>query len=310
MSTYHNWIRYAALVVGDHRWECGPDEFDLRFTITKNQKSKPNKAEISIANLTKASRSELTVTGASVRLEAGYVGNASTIFIGEITHATTERWGRPRGQRGPYRATRDGGDVLSHVTARDAEKAFSRAYINKSFAAGTPRWVAVQAIAQALGLPIPKLQTDLVSGVYAGGAVLTGLASQHLDVLCRTLDLEWSIQDGTLQLLRIGAANMEPVVVLSPETGLLAIPGDVEDAVPRWQGRKKKKLAQQSSGLIKHRMSRIQRTCFLNPGLRVGRRVRLQEGQEQDGDYRVLEVQHSGDTRGEDWKSVVVMGAL
>lgn len=309
MSTYSNWIRYAALVVGDHRWECGPDEFDLRFTITKNQKSKPNKAEISIANLTKTSRSMLTVTGAPVRVEAGYVGNASTIFVGEVTHAGSERWGRPQGQHGPYRATRDGGDVLTHIQARDAQKAFTRAYINKSFAAGTPRWIAVQAIAEALGIPLPKSQVELVSGVYDGGAVLTGLASQHLDVLCSTLDLEWSIQDGALQLLRVGASNMEPVIVLSPETGLLDIPGDVEDAVPRWHGNKKKKLAQQSSGLIKHRTSRITRISLLNPGLRIGRRVRLKSA-DLNGDFRILEVQHAGDTRGEDWKSVVVMGAL
>jgi hypothetical protein len=59
---------------------------------------------------------------------------------------------------------------------------------------------------------------------FGKGTLLFGNAARALDDFCRSADLEWSIQDGVLQILDRGKALESQAVLLSANTGLIGSP--------------------------------------------------------------------------------------
>lgn len=121
------------------------------------------------------------------------------------------------------------------------------------------------------------------------GKVMYGMARAYMRDTARRTGTAWSFQKGKMQMVPASGYLPGEAVVLSAGTGLIGTP--------------------------KANDKGIEIKCLLNPRLRIGGRVRLDNaggaglkagaGREprdvHDGLYRILSITFSGDTRGTDW---------
>lgn len=127
------------------------------------------------------------------------------------------------------------------------------------------------------------------------------MARDYLRQSAEASDTSWSIQDGKLQFVPMSGVLPNQAVVLNSKTGLVGQPEQTNDG--------------------------IKARCLLNPMLKIGGKVQIDEKDvaqaklpdtakdaqanqpadiAADGFYRLLVVEHSGDTRGNDWYSDLV----
>lgn len=272
------YLRQARLRVGANGLlENEFDGFRIVFRIEKSLNPTPNTSTISIFNLSKDSRTRFEAKGAICSLGVGYDGNVEQIFIGNIAKATTKKQGT---------------DWITEIECGDGEKAFKEAKLDVSLPAGAN----AQDVLGKLGDAFKGVQDGGVTAVkdvlltqfksFGTGLVLSGSASEVLDSLTKTVGLEWSIQDGELQILEQDKALLGQAFVASASTGLIGSPGAIKTAGQDPQA---------TEGGIEFSM-------LLQPALKPGRQVRV-ESELLTGTYRVAKVNHEGDSHGGSWIS-------
>jgi len=192
-------------------------ELDIEFTVTKTLKKTPNTLELTIYNLTEEHRRRLEkAVNPVVTLEAGYKNNIALIFQGIM-----------RDVHSSYRPP----DWVTELGGGDGERTLRIARINKSYSPGVEVSSVMSDLVKSMGLKPGNLRQQLKgakllggSSQFLNGAVLSGQAAKELDRLATSLGFTWSIQNESLQLLKLGAALNKAAVVLSPSTGLLGSP--------------------------------------------------------------------------------------
>lgn len=225
----------------------------IKFKCKKTQESKPNTMEIEIYNLSEASRKALEGKDTSIVLEAGYEETVETIFTGNITKVVHKQ---------------EKTDILSKLEVADGGNRYRNAKISKGFPPGVKVQQAIDELISSMGLTrgavlgIPNTQ-------YAHGLSLSGLAKDRLDDLCKKHDLQWSIQNGAIQIVPQNKTTLDQVIVLSPDSGLIDIPNKTKKGV--------------------------EFKSLLQPQLIPGKRVQL-ESRFLKGIFKLGHVRHSGDS--------------
>ena len=258
--------RVAALTVGTLRFTA----LDFSFTVVRSLDREPNTAEIQIFNLSETSRA--SVEGEEqqrVRLEAGFEGDdgLSVIYEGDLRKASS---------------TRDGPAIVTSVESGDGERQYRRARVNLSFGRDTSLRTVLERVGNAMGVGVGNLveqaQTAGFEGlgnVFSEGVVMSGSAREELTGLLDGAGLEWSIQDGNLQVLGRGQALTLTAVVLRSGSGLVGSPSI------------------DSEGLMSAQ-------ALLIPGVFPGRKVQI-VSEFVNGFFRTTKASYTGDTRGNDW---------
>lgn len=253
--------------------KTGIEKSNLRvaFDVRRTPDRDPNTCEMKIWNLTDKTRSrieELQKLNRLAQIEAGYVGQASEIFRGDINTVTN---------------VRDGADWITTVNVGDGEQKYRSARINQSFNPGTNISQVVETLADTLGIGKGNLEEKLAEGnfreavtQFTKGTVASGKASDELDTRLKSLGFEWSVQNGQLQLLRPKETNARQAFVLSASTGLVGSPEVGE------------------KGIVKLR-------TLLIPSLIPGDSVKVLSREFQNTFFNVKNVTHMGDTWGNDW---------
>jgi hypothetical protein len=242
----------------------------MAFKVTSSTEPEPNVCELSIYNLNGESRSRLQKdSSAATQIDAGYNEQHEILFLGNLRRVTT---------------TRHGPDWITTLKAGDGETKYRTSTINEAFAPGTPIITVIKTMAQRLGVSLGDAEKRITSAThrtgltqYINGLVSMGFTKDQLTESLRGLNLNWSIQDGTLQILAPNDVTNEPAIVLGPTTGLVGSPAAGE------KGRTKV-------------------TALLNGGIRPGRKLQL-DAINLKGFFRVEKVVHSGDTHGQPWYS-------
>lgn len=258
--------RVVTLQVGDRLWE------DLRvtFDVQRTARSKPNRAEVIIYGLSQESRLAISEKLTPVRLVAGYSGTAGAILTGQLDAVQHERKGT---------------DWQSQLFVADGRGAF-RAYTGKAWRRGTPWSEVVTTLGTAMGLSIGPASLAAIQGSARGTYVCTGFAAREMDVLMADLGLQWSIQNGALQVVQADKALTDGAIVLTPESGLIGTPKQTDPKIGR-VGRSK----------TKRKRSAIELDALLLPEYTPGRLVRVRS-LSLTGDYRIDSVQFKGDSHG------------
>lgn len=252
-----------------------------QFSVKKSLKpNEPNTCDLRIFNLNEDSRLYLGMLGPKipVLLEAGYVDpiGTSQVYLGEVRAAL------PSVVQGP--------DILTELTTGDGEQEIARARINVVFARGTPPNIALQQIVTALGVgsgnidhAVALLQSKGVANLLNGVAI-SGKAAYHLNNICKSANLEWSIQNGALQIIDKGKALNQTAIKLDPSSGLIGSPTCDNNGVANV-------------------------SALMIPGLLPGRAVNLQAKNLQ-GNFRIFSVEYEGDTHGDPWYAHMVLKKL
>jgi hypothetical protein len=171
---------------------------------------------------------------------------------------------------------RDNGvDSFVDISAGDGDEAYNYAIISTTISSGAKQSDQVAASAKSMsGNGIGTGFVDNMGGQsLPRGKVMYGMARDYLRQSTQSTDATWSIQDGRLQIVKRSGILPSQAVVLNSKSGLIGTP-------------------EQTGNGLKAR-------CLLNPLLKIGGRVML----DGDGVYRLLAVEHLGDSLGNDWYS-------
>jgi hypothetical protein len=171
---------------------------------------------------------------------------------------------------------RDNGvDSFVDISAGDGDEAYNYAIISTTISSGAKQSDQVAASAKSMsGNGIGTGFVDNMGGQsLPRGKVMYGMARDYLRQSTQSTDATWSIQDGRLQIVKRSGILPSKAVVLNSKSGLIGTP-------------------EQTGNGLKAR-------CLLNPLLKIGGRVML----DGDGVYRLLAVEHLGDSLGNDWYS-------
>jgi hypothetical protein len=244
---------------------------DLRveFRVDKSLSSEPNTCSITVYNLAERTRSLLQDKPTLIRLDAGYEGSMSRLFVGDLVFSESMR---------------TTADWESRLQVADGSRAY-KARVNRGYARGVQARDALREIAQAMGTSPPRNiegASELLSS-YSAGLVLDGPAHSALTKLLGAHGLEWSIQDGHLQILRPNDVRPDQAVLVSQETGMIGTP---EHSAPKENGGKPTLSVQ----------------TLLDPRIHPGGRIALREPGRL---YKVERVSHTGDSHAEAWETHV-----
>ena len=239
------------------------------FRVVRTNKKEPNTTEITVYNLSPENRVKFQERELVTTIEAGYAGNTSQIFQGELTFSQNKL---------------DGRDWITSIQAGDASKPFRTARINTSIKGPAKIGDVLQTAADALGINLGNVQDKVSNGSIRGvlteftnGIVMSGKAEVQFDKIVKSMGYSWSIQDGQLQLLEPTETIGQDAVLLTPGTGLVGTPEAGE------------------KGFIKVR-------SLLQPDLLPGRKIQVQsKNDDVSGFFRVEKVTFLGDTWGNDW---------
>jgi hypothetical protein len=192
---------------------------DLRvqFDIKKDLFGIPNLAQITIFNLSEASRSLIEDEYEEVIFNLGYRSGLSTVFQGEIRNAFH---------------IRDGVDMKTVLYCGDGDKVFRTGYVSLSIEAPrTPDELLDEVVRDVTGAI-----KGFVGGVdktakNEDGVVLEGLFNNVMDSIAKESNSDWSIQDGKVQMLGYDSVLDKTALVISSLTGMIGSPTITEKGV-------------------------------------------------------------------------------
>lgn len=249
----------------------------VTFRIEKSDKPEPNKSEIVVYNLSAQSRAALEGKGTPVVLLAGYASGVAQAFSGQARIVDSEKVGT---------------DWATHIRCGDWERQYCTAQVSVSNKPGASVKETVLAIAKKVMTDRGNIVEKLAKApeiFFKSGYAAHGLAHVEMTNLMGQLGLEWSIQDGRLQVLGPFEVASDEGPLFTPDTGLIGTPAlgtpEQKGGPQTWRVR----------ALLEPR---------LRPGQRfaVERTTRGEGGQPAKREYfRAGRVFHQGDTHGGDW---------
>lgn len=177
--------------------------------VVRSLKTTANSASVTVYNLSPEHRSALTKTAApTVALTAGYAEQLTRVFVGQAVHVQHEK-------------LVEAGDITTTISTSDGGGAMQTARVKKSFPPGAKAGDVMAELVKALGIKVgnlaqarARLNAGTGATVFAEGVTLTGNAATELTALCQSCGLEWSIQDGALQVLDAAKALSAEAIVL------------------------------------------------------------------------------------------------
>jgi len=261
----------------------------FKFSILRGDIQTPNMADIRVYNISDTTANAIQNEYAQITLQAGYEGSYGIIFQGTVKQL----------RRGRENAT----DTYFDITAADGDGFYNFGIVSASIAAGATPQQQVDAIIQNLTAPYGITKgsvTGLNSTASPRGTVLFGQARDHLRKVADTSQTSWSIQNGQINMVPLNNFIPNSTVVLTSATGLIGLPEQTQDG--------------------------IKVRCLLNPNIKIGGSIQINNRSIQafrfplglntaannallaqsihtnaDGLYKVLWVDYSGDTRGQEW---------
>jgi hypothetical protein len=294
------WIRQGKLIVaspslsGDTATQPALDLSELKFVFNIRQQDaqSPNEATIRVYNLSDATRQKIQKEFTRVVLQTGYQGQQSgIIFDGTIKQT---RSGRERNT-----------DNFLDILASEGDLPYTFAVVNGTLAPGASQQDQLDLINKALdqyGYQVDGSGANLIGGTLPRGKVAFGMALSYLGVLAQSTGSTWVIgQGGKISMIPLTGYLPGEAVVLNSQTGLIGQPESTQEG--------------------------IQALCLINPKIRVGTRIQINNtlinqtisndknivpsydnpfagafaSVTDDGFYRVIVQEFGGDSRGTEW---------
>lgn len=292
------WIRSCSLVVSEGEKGLDLSEMHIKFQVANADVQSPNNAAIRIYNLSDETIKKIKGEFSRVTLQAGYEnGSKGVIFDGNIKQFRT----------GKERAT----DTFFDILAADGDQGYNYGVLNKTLAAGSTPAQRVEEATKAMNLD-PGYTMNFTGGVLPRGKVLFGMARDTMRKESNSQAATWSIQNGKVQVLPLQGYLPNEAVVLNSLTGLIGIPEQTD------QGLRARCLLNPKiviGALVKIDQKSVNTTLQQNPNaapvpFNQYAGVQLLANITEDGIYRVYVAEHSGDTRGHEWYTDLVMLAV
>lgn len=292
------WIRYCRLTAsGGSGGDIDLSDLRCRFKITDPNTQSPRSAIIRITNLSEATAQGLPKNSGRVSLEAGYQDGYGLIFSGDVQ-------AKHIGRESPT-------DTYADLYASDGARAYQSATVSKALRAGSSGRDIYDTVLEAMkpfGITAGHIPQILSQTKDSRAQVHFGMARDTLRKLALSLGCTWKIADGRLNVVPIGEALPGGPIVLNSTTGLIGRPVQTDQGIV---GRAllNPQIAKDCTVQIDERS--IDRAAFDLSYGGAPNNVEPNLGTiATDGIYKVLAVDHVGDTRGNPWYTEFVCNAL
>lgn len=261
------YLRKCSLIVAGVDQGLDLSGLRIRFSVKRSDAQTPNAAEIRVYNLAPNTVRQIRDEFTRVILQAGYEENFGVIFDGDIKQVKFGREG--------------GTDTYVDIAAGDGDAAYNFAVVNTTLAAGARQSDQIRAALAPMaerGVAAGYIDTTDDRALPRGKAMF-GMSRDYLRRSADTTATTWSIQDRKVQFVKRTGLLPGQAVALSSATGLVGVPEVTNDGV-----------------YIR---------SLLNPLLVIGGQVQVSGSTDADGIYRILVVEHTGDTHGNEWYSTI-----
>jgi hypothetical protein len=245
------------------------ERFRVVFRVVKTLTTETNVSDVQIYGLGDSLRQQFLASGQVMQIEAGYAAGSEILSIADITNASIQR--QPP-------------EIITKLECQDGAQALKERKVALSFAPETPVQRVLDKLAQELALG-QRATGVQVQGVYRNGLTLSTTIRDALNRVTRKAGVTWSIQDRQLQILDPVLSSQGQGVLLSPTSGLINSPERIDDPENEEELRRG----------VGYRVRSL-----LNPKIRPGEQLIL-ESVEVQGQFRIDTVEHTGDTRGNEW---------
>ena len=206
----------------------------MAFRVEKSLRRTCNTATLDIYNLSAAKRNEIAELGLQkvLMIKAGYAEDMGPrlIFYGDITYSAPHQTKRSRRDK-QFFSRRQGADIVTRLEGAEGDKDLRETRVTFSYEPGAPAWwilkdliAALRANGGRLSGPTEGYLVQVGNKVYNQGISFTGPAAEALDKVCAFAKLEWSVQQGRIQILRLGLHEEAGVIYLNSQTGLVGSP--------------------------------------------------------------------------------------
>ena len=163
-------------------------------------------------NLNKSHLATLEEEGCFLTLKAGYGNTLPLILSGSVSYTRTQP---------------DGADVMTEIEVVDGLAEIRDTWVSISYAGKVNTKKIIDDVAAQMGVTVTYSYNAEFADI-PNGFSFVGQAKFALTKACAVSGLEWSIQNGILQVKKPGDVMSKEVYVLSAETGLLSIPQRVQ----------------------------------------------------------------------------------
>jgi len=273
----------------------------VSFHIKKTSTSECNTASIQIYNLNKDDREHINGLPLNnlVIVKAGYIAkDQEIIFVGN-TLLSSINIERP--------------NVITKIEAQDGKFAMNQLKFSITYQAGT---FAVKILKDILnksksGLDVNHVDwSQITDRQYKNGFCFQGEAKVLLTNVCNYLEAEWSIQNNQMKIFPSGKNNTAQIIYLTPETGLIGSPEKLLDDSLALHGTLRKKETTKEVGVTGKKYRKTigggyKFKSLLQPFVEPGSVIQVKCDAISDLKFRVVEVEHIGDTHGNDWYSII-----
>jgi hypothetical protein len=252
------------------------ENLKIKFEIKKSLETKNNYSKIDIYNLSQKDRNAISSEQyALFKMKCGYSEDQGLINIAQgnvsdVIHSTSVP------------------DIVTTIYSKDGFSAIKNNYIQLSFSENTSIQTIADKIIQKMNLPVRF--SNLKNQTIKNGYSFIGTVSEALNDLGNQYDFDWSIQNGEIQILTKNSSTNFQAFLLSPETGLIENPTRTI---------KNKYFEKKGKG-------EYSVTSLLNPQLEVGDLVSV-DSNALKGNFLIKEITHTGDTRGNEWYSRLII---
>jgi hypothetical protein len=293
------YLRHVQLALTSN--QAGLDVSDMHFTFSTTSwvMQTGNICNVRLYNLDERNVGRVQGEFTDLILNAGYEENPPTIFEGTIVQVR-------RGWDG------DKAERYIDITAIDGDRALAYQMVYAAIGNGSTYQQRWEAIAKALKLPIgqmpseDQLPQELRNQSPRGRTLFTNgddaARDQAMHMMCT-----WSIQRGKIVIVPYnGYSSLDPVEI-NGATGMVNWPEQTDEGV---------RVQVLLNGRLEcHQRVRInngdtlqqQLNLVFGEGAVANQAGLAAEGSRTiisaDGMYRIIEITHSGDTRGNDWYS-------
>lgn len=285
------WIREFGLQIEGQSGTVDLSQLRGRFQVRLAVVQSPNSAEIIVTNLKEETAQLIRKEGQKVSLTIGYQDGPSIAFTGNIIQKRV-------GRENPV-------DTYLAIVAQDGDIAYNYATVSKTLAAGSTFKDQVDVVLEAMKpYGVTKgFISDLGSQKMPGPRVLFGMARDVMREIATSTGAFWTIQDGKLDVVKAKETKPGDVIVLNSQTGMIGRPVQTFDGViarmlinPRVRPNTRIKIDEAS----------IDAAAFSTTVQGALGNELLKTGIAADGLYKVVVVEHHGDTHGNAWYTEVV----
>lgn len=182
----------------------------IKFSFEKADVESPNTGKVTVWNLNPEHLAALEKNDCVVIVRAGYGGNLAQAFAGTVTQAST---------------TKEGADQMTEIELADSMVELRDTSLSVSYAEGTTTDLIWQDVARQMGLPLSCSAGAMeMPTTLANGFSFVGSSKNLMKRLARIDGINWTIQDGVLQVTKPGEPVSMSCYELNAGSGLIGLP--------------------------------------------------------------------------------------